>query len=118
MVSRADELKVKTRIAELEAQLAERDRRIAELEADVAQCDAEADADSRQQAIESLSRTLEAETQRADRAEAERDEARRETIDEWSARFSAFGLEPKRLYADKRWGDGEGQRLFPQKANP
>ena len=48
-----------------------------ELKAQLEQADAEADADVRQRAVETLSRELERETQRADRLERERDDARR-----------------------------------------
>ena len=100
----------------------ERDKAIRErneLQSQLSQADAEADADNRQRAIESLSRNLEAETQRADRAERERDDARRRTccqlthIDP-SRQIGKLERIALRQVANENWGPGEGRRLFPE----
>ena len=80
------------RIAELEEwqaeardALLEADKHLASLqqvEAELAQANAEADESQRQRQIDALSAALEGETQRADRAEAERDAAMRKAVDE------------------------------------
>jgi cell division protein FtsL len=101
---------------------AERDQAIRErdeLKDQLAQADAEADADTRQRAIESLSRNLEAETQRADRADRQRDDARRMTCCQMthidpSRQVGKLGRIALRQVADENWGPGEGKRLFAE----
>jgi hypothetical protein len=112
-------------------QQAERDlpllERIAKLEAENARLTGERD-DARQHCtcleneVQKLSDSIDAEGKRWNaklcEALAQRDDARRDCIAEWSARFSEFGFGPKRHQADKLWGPGEGKRLFPETKDP
>ena len=117
------------RIAELEEwqaeardALIEADKHLASLqqvEAELAQANAEADESQRQRQIDALSATLEGETQRADRAEAERDAAMRELCLadcalEWGCQRDEVNAEMLRDNASAEYGPDVTARLFPE----